>query len=379
MKRMILIALLLILAVPAVGKGEDAGNKLIYAEKGQASAMQIRSLESDDAVGIIGVESEPVQRRWEDFAGVFTRFMKKNWDEDIAFSDAVWSNGCWLHLCDFGYVTMQVFTTDDSADGWIREVKLIGFQKECAPDVQVLTAAAYWAAAQYGEYGKYTMQIVFMEDHSEDWFTEEPFPVWIENGYQLSYGMTDMDCPYGRIVFTEELPVTGGYAPFDPEGMENILSDLTVEDLFVKLKTAAESGPLKGVISAPVLPDTWTNVANGRIYQIVWDDCALLLYTDGDGKHLCSATLSCMSGDTVSACMHLFPLYEAVVLLETDVQSLITCLVGGHGTWEDMRVLQPFCVMNGVMLQCDAQEIGGNELPIAYICGAVEMDKKAKE
>ena len=153
MKRMILVVLMLILAVPAAGKGEEAGNKLIYAEEGQASAMQIRSLESDDAVGIIGVESEPVQRRWEDFAGVFTRFMKKNWDEDIAFSDAVWSNGCWLHLCDFGYVTMQVFTTDDLAVGWIREVKLIGFQKECAPDVQVLTAAAYWAAAQYGEYG----------------------------------------------------------------------------------------------------------------------------------------------------------------------------------------------------------------------------------
>ena len=110
---MILVVLMLILAVPAAGKGEEAGNKLIYAEEGQASAMQIRSLESDDAVGIIGVESEPVQRRWEDFASVFTRFMKKNWDEDIAFSDAVWSNGCWLHLCDFGYVTMQVFTTGD--------------------------------------------------------------------------------------------------------------------------------------------------------------------------------------------------------------------------------------------------------------------------
>ena len=232
---MILVVLMLILAVPAAGKGEEAGNKLIYAEEGQASAMQIRSLESDDAVGIIGVESEPVQRRWEDFAGVFTRFMKKNWDEDIAFSDAVWSNGCWLHLCDFGYVTMQVFTTDDSADGLIREVKLIGFQKECAPDVQVLTAAAYWAAAQYGEYGKYPMQIVFMEDHSEDWFTKEPVPIWIENGYQLIYGLNDNDCPYGRIAFAENLPTVGGYAPFDPDGMESIQQGQTVEGLLERL------------------------------------------------------------------------------------------------------------------------------------------------
>ena len=35
MKRMILVVLMLILAVPAAGKGEEAGNKLIYAEEGQ--------------------------------------------------------------------------------------------------------------------------------------------------------------------------------------------------------------------------------------------------------------------------------------------------------------------------------------------------------
>ena len=133
---------------------------------------------------------------------------------------------------------------------------------------------------------------------------------------------------------------------------------------------------MSGYITAPVLPETWQDVMNGRMYQIVWDDCALLLYTDGEGASLRSATLSCMSGDTVSACMHLFPLYDAIVHPDTDELPLLSCITGGHGTWEDMCALQPFCVMDGVMLQCDMQEIGGRELPIAYICGAKEISQK---
>ena len=351
---------------------EEEAPKFIEAQAGQTAAMQIRSLESDAVAGILGVESEPQQRRWEDFSTVFTNFVKKNWNVDVVLSDAVWSNGCWLHLADMDSVVLRVETADGTSDGLIREVTLTGFQEECAPDVQVLTGAAYWAAAQYGEYGKYVMQIVFMEDHSEDWFKKELFPIWTENGYQLAYGLNEMGCPYGRITFSEDLPTVGGYALFDPEGMENIQPEQTVEGMLKRLKAAAESGPLKGFITAPVLPEEWQNVMKGRMYQIVWDDCALLLYTDGEGKNLRSATLACMSGDTVSACMHLFPLYDAIVNPDTDEQALLSCITGGHGTWEDMCALNPFCVMDGVMLQCDVQGIGGNELPIAFICGAAE-------
>ena len=35
-----------------------------------------------------------------------------------------------------------------------------------------------------------------------------------------------------------------------------------------------------------------------------------------------------------------------------------------------MCALSPFCVLGGVMLQCGLQEINGDELPIAFICGA---------
>lgn len=371
LKKMLSLLLALCFAF-SIGIAEEQKQTLIEAEEGVTTALQIRSLESDRAVGILGVESDPQQRRWKDFSDVFTSFVKKNWNVDVVFSDALWSNGQWLHLVDLGSVIMRIYTTNNTLDGLIREITLTGIQKECTPDVQVLTGAAYWAAAQYGDYGKYTMQIVFMEDHSADWFTKEPLPVWVENGYQLTYGRNEMDCPYGRITYAEELPTEGGYVPFDPEGLENIQSERTVDDLLEKLKGAAETGPMKGYISAPVLPETWQSAMDGRMYQIVWDDCALLLYTDGNGTYLRSATLTSMSGETVSACMHLFPLYNAIARPNEDMQPLLSAITGGHGTWEDMRSLSPFCVIDGVMLQCEVQEIGGNELPIAYICGARE-------
>ena len=371
MLKRILILLLALLTILPSSQAEQVQEKLIEAQEGEFYAMQIRSLESDAVVGILGVESEPVRRTWEDFARVFSNFMKKNFDEDVTFSPAIWSNGEWLYLFDAGYVIMRVSVTDDTEDALIRQVTLTGMETECAPDVQVLTAAAYWAAAQFGEYGKYIMQIVFMEDHSEDWFTKEPVDIWIENGYQLTYGQNEWDCPFGLIRFSEDLESTGGYRPFDPEGMENLRTGQTVDDLFFALEDGITNSFLNGSISVPNLTEDWQSVMGGRVYSIPWDDCALFLYTDGEGKALRSVTLACMSGDTISACMHLYPLYDAMTVETFDAMRLLSCIVDGHGAWEDMSALKPYCAVGGVLLQCDWAEIGGEALPIAYICGAI--------
>ena len=349
--------------------------QLIEAEEGEWAAMQISSLDGERSVGILGVESEPQRRTWEAFSEVFTRFVKKNWDVDFAFSDVIWSDGGWLRICDAGSIVMRVFLTDDTPEGLIRHVRVDGVWKQSAPDVQVLTAASYWAAAQYGQYGKYIMQIVFSEDHTADWFKNDPTNIWIENGYQLTYGQTEMGYPYGQISFTEELSVPARYAPLDPNGLINIQSEQTVAEIFDKLKAAAEEGPLKEYLTVPALPDTWTEQDGGRIYQVMWDDCALILYTDETGEHLRSAALSNLNFDTVSQCMHLYPLYAAAVNLDMDeITNLMSCVVGGHGTWEDMSALSPFCVINGVLVQCTSEKVGDDELPVAYICGAPEQE-----
>ena len=370
LKKIISILLLSALLFSAAAAEQDQPH-LIEAQEGETTAMQIRSLESDAAVGILGVESDPQQRRWEDFATVFTVFVKKNWDADVQFSDAIWSNGRWMHLADMGSVVLRVDTTDETPDGLLQEVRVCGLQKNYASDVQVITAAAYWAAAQYGAYGKYVMQIVFMEDHDEDWFTKEPAKIWIENGYQLSFSLNDMDCPLGRIAFAEDLPTAGGYAPFDPKGLNNIPMERTVESLLDKLTKDAENGPFSGMISAPAPYKDWEKDSSGASFiGLKWDDCMLMIYTDAGKTQVHSVALSCMSGDTVSACLHLFPLYSAIASPDEDIFSLLSLITGGHGTWEDMCALNPFCVINGVMLQCDVQKIDGDELPIAYIGGA---------
>lgn len=368
-------ALLALCLLITVGWAETAAQeKLIEAEEGQKTALQISSLDGAKSVGILGVESEPQRRTWAEFSRVFTGFVKKNWDADFAFSDAIWSDGGWLRICDAGSIIIRAYMTDDTEDALIRQVRVDGYWKQSAADVQVLTAAAYWAAAQFGQYGQYIMQIVFMEDHTADWFGEEQTNIWIENGYQLTYCLTDMGYPCGIITYAEELPVPVRYAPFDRDGMRQIKSEQTVGEIFGKLKSAAEEGPLSAYLTAPELPDTWTEQEAGRIYQVMWDDCALVMYTDPTGQYLGSAALSCIGGDTVSQCMHLYPLYAAAADLDMEeALNEISCITGGHGTWEDMSALSPFCVMNGVLLQCTYEVLGEEKVPVAYICRAEEL------
>ena len=94
LKKMLSLLLALCFAF-SIGIAEEQKQTLIEAEEGVTTALQIRSLESDRAVGILGVESDPQQRRWKDFSDVFTSFVKKNWNVDVVFSDALWSNG-WI-------------------------------------------------------------------------------------------------------------------------------------------------------------------------------------------------------------------------------------------------------------------------------------------
>ena len=373
LKRFISVLILFFLFLSAAYAEQDQP-RLIEAQEGEPAAMQIRSLESGEAVVILGVESEPRPQTYQEFAPVFATFMKKNFDADVHWSDVLWSDSHWVRLYDAGPVILHAYLTDDTEQAIVREVTLTATEKDDAVDVQALSIAAYWAAAQYGEYGKYTMQIVAMEDHSEDWFLDEPVSIWRENGYQLSFRRTDDGYPQGRVKLMEDVPQTGGFLPFDPESMQNISSERTVEELFARLKDNAENGPLAAFLKAPVLPDTWKDTKDGRIYQIPWDDCLLILYTEASGEYVHSAALCALSGDTVSACMHLYPLYEALAGLEANEENaaLLPDLTAGHSTWRGMCALEPYCVINRVMLQCALQEINGNELPIAYICGADE-------
>ena len=78
-----------------------------------------------------------------------------------------------------------------------------------------------------------------------------------------------------------------------------------------------------------------------------------------------------MYGNTNSMCVHLYPLVVAVSEGPAEDMMLISAFIGGNGTWDDMCELAPYCVMNGVQLQCSLAEMGdGTELPMADICGA---------
>ncbi len=370
MKQTVALMLALVLAAClSLAAAEDAAPpKFIEAGPGEPAAMQIRSLESDEAVGILGVESEPLPCTWSDFNRAIGQQLK-----GVTFSPAYWSDGGWVRLFDDYELVIRVYVTDETEDALIRSVVVNTPDRDGAGDVQAVTAIAYAAAAHVGAYGGYTVNIVLAEDHSEDWFTETPIRIWTENGYTLTYGLTDrFALPYGEVRFSEELAVTGGYRPLEddyvylPEGK-------TPAALMKALTAQAESGPLASMLSTPVWPQTQTyeSEEDGRVYMMKWDDCLAVIFTDEAGENLRVVSLLSTTGDTNSMCLHLYPLYIAVAGGAARDMTLVSAFIGGNGTWDDMCELDPYCVMNGVQLRCSLAGLGdGAELPFADICGA---------
>lgn len=360
------LALTLCTFLPIAAAEDAAAPKLIEARDGEPAAMQIRSLESDQAVGILGVESEPLPCTWRDFNS--TMFQQL---EGISFSPAYWSNGNWVRMVDSYYMVIRVYVTDETDDALIRSVVVNTPDKDSALDVQAVTAIAYAAAAHVGTYGSYTVRIVLSEDHSEDWFTAAPIRIWTENGYTLTYGQTDgLGLPYGKVQFTGEMAVSGGYLPLEndyvclPEGK-------TPAALMEALIEQATNGPLASMLSTPAWPETYETEEDGRVYLMEWDDCLAVVFTDETGENIQVVSLMSMSGDTNSMCVHLYPLFIAVSGGPAEDIKLISAFIGGNGTWDDMCELEPYCVMNGVQLQCSLPDIGnGMDLPMADICGA---------
>ena len=369
MKRVLTLILALCMLFPFIScaaEQETAAPKLIEAPEGTRPAMEIQSPESDGAVGITGVESEPLPCAWGDFNRVMSQQL-----EGITFSPAYWSDGCWVRLFDSYDLVIRVYVTDESDDALIQSVIVNTPGKDGASDVQAVTAIAYAAAAHVGTYGTYTVRIVLSEDHSEDWFTAAPIRIWTENGYTLTYGQTNgLALPYGEVRFTEEMDLSGGYMPLEddyvflPEGKSPAA-------LMETLTEQATGGPLASMLSEPVWPETYETEEDGRVYLMEWDDCLAVIFTDEAGENLRVISLMSMSGDTNSMCVHLYPLFVAVSGGPVEDMMLVSAFIGGNGTWDDMCELAPYCVMNGVQLQCSLADMGnGMEIPMADICGA---------
>ncbi len=367
-KTIFLLAVMLMCCMPFIpAQGEEAAApKLIEAQGGEPAAMQIRSLETNEAVGIIGVESDPMPCTWREFSTTMAGML-----EGVSFSPAFWSDGSWVHLTDSYDLVIRVYTTDETDEGLIQSVWVNTPSSEGTGDVQAVATLAYYAAAQPGMYGTYIVQIALAEDHSTDWFTDEPVRIWTENGYTLSFRQTEsFGLPCGTVQFAEPMTVSGGFLPLD-EYYVDLPEGKSPAALIEALTEQAAGGPLASWLTVPVLPDTFETKDDGRAYFMTWDDCLVIFYTDETGENLQVVNLFSMSGDTNSMCLHLYPLYISVAGRQAEDMMLISAFLGGNGTWDDMSRLEPYSVMNGVQLRCSWADMGdGNELPMAEICGA---------
>ena len=106
----------------------------------------------------------------------------------------------------------------------------------------------------------------------------------------------------------------------------------------------------------------------------MWDDCGLNLYTAKGSDLVTGAALYSLSRDTVSMCMHTFYVYLAAAGQDAESLLLMPALVGGSGTWPEMTKLNPYCVMNGVALQCTEENMLFMKVPKAIIYGATPAE-----
>ena len=210
----------------------------------------IAVMDDGKVVGIIGVESEPMPCTWKDFCAAMNEQF-----EDIPFTPAYWSDSRWVHLVSTYDLVIRIYTTDATDDGLVQSILVNTPYADGAEDVQIVTACAFHAVAQPGTYGSYAVSIALEEEHSDDWFTEQPIQIWMENGYAFSFCQTDnFRLPCGMVEYLEQMQVSGGYLPLEDE-YYYLPDGISTSDLIDELSAQANSGPLASWLSAPVLPD----------------------------------------------------------------------------------------------------------------------------
>ena len=69
-----------------------------------------------------------------------------------------------------------------------------------------------------------------------------------------------------------------------------------------------------------------------------------------------------------------FYVYLAAAGQDAESLLLMPALVGGSGTWPEMTKLNPYCVMNGVALQCTEENMLFMKVPKAIIYGATPAE-----
>lgn len=378
MKKLMILAILLIavLAMPALGEEADAAQPtqepmitVPFNNDGDENpGLIISSLESDAAVRVLGVESEAVICAWETFQNAFTRFMKNNFDFDAAFTGPYYSDGYWAYIFTDGINNIRIRAVGAQAEAPVAEILVMG-EMDAVEDVGILSAACMYSVAHCGQMGQFAMNLLFYGE-GIDAYVKKGNDYWLENGFQLSFGHTDFDVPFGRIAYQETLEQeTGPSFGLDIPPIENgpSLTDFTG---YIE-KNASIFG-----LTAPEIPEE-AETANGfLLHSFLWEDCPVILLVRPENGTIAHATIASLSDDTISLWARTVLLYAAACQAEGDDFLALSLLNGSSASWDALCELKPYAWFQGVSLQCFNDDTFDGHL-FAIIAGADVPDLDA--
>lgn len=316
----------------------------------------------DGSVWVEGVAGDPVPCTYDSFETAFVRQIKADYDIDVELEEAVYSDGAWVHVMPGDSSWVLVRTAGPELEALITSITAAGTSGN-EGDVLALSAVAMAAAAKCGQMGTWSMELLTLEGEPEGYFKQEPWSYWFENGFDLSF-RSQGNYMYGNIVYQRTVPVTSGYIV--PKEDQKVLPDIkngpTPEE-FVSRVNAYVSyfGFDELTLQEPEKLDgtTWARKAD-------WCQCVVMVLSNEKDGPASGVVISNYSDDTNYAWGASFLSFLAVTGTPFSQALPLSLLCGGRGTWDDLTAMQPFAVVNGVMLQCDVAQ----DHPLAYIFAA---------
>lgn len=310
---------------------------------------------------IIGVVSEPAPCAYSAFDSSYQNILRTVFGTESKLSDCAYSDGAWARVASLGDCCVVVYTTGVDANDDVIQVAVTG-DADSAIIVFALSAACMISAGNVGQMGTSAMYALMMGTEPESYFAQ-PIDIWLENGFQLSCGTDEQGVLYGKITYTQDMPVKGGYSPLDPAGLIALTNNLTFKQLSERI---AVSGRMFG-LSAPTLPAEYDIVNATRVYRFYWDDCAVMLSaSDTDEPSIWHISLASASGDTTSLWTRAMLLYNAAIDATITDFGWLASLAGSGGGWQRLSEMSPYVVYRDAMLTC----MTSGDMLCAFITGA---------
>ena len=340
---------------------------LIMAFVVSTQADVVTSTGEDGSTQLEGIAGDPVPCTYGSFERLLVKNMAK-FDVQCKLTDAVYSNGSWVHVMVGDGFWLLAKATGPQEDALVTNIRVVGYP-DAAGDVLFIASMSMAVTAKCGQIGLGIMYLLMGDNEPENFFSKEPYRYWYESGFDMILG-SQGEYSYASIEY--QLPLETQLT-YETLGMEDasvamVENAIPLADLISMMDAY---GAFFGL--SPIVFKEPVDIGYGVwISMAEWAGCFVSALSIEKGGPIGSVVVTGYSGDTNYAWAASMGAFMAVSGIPKEEILPYTFFSGERGTWDDLCLMKPYAVVNGVMLQCFVEE----DTPVAYICAAVEAENK---